>query len=556
MGLQVRVRHALGERLVELPDRTVENPIIVGRAAGSEVQVPSVSVAPKHCALFRHEGHWVVQDIGGTTGTYVNGEPVEQATLLQIGDVITVGTESAAPVIEVDPAGVAEGRTGYAGDELPADPGAAYAQQAVPGSYAATGYPAAGYPAAGGYAAPSRSAGYAAPSAAGWGGQAADNGNGFDAAGWQADPSAAPIRPRSYKKKKPDNSAAILICVVAAVVIVGGTAWYVVEHSKPQVVVEAAPAPKKGRASDDEATGNNIFGIGGSGGSKGTRVTSSGAPSRTGSAKPRPAPRPKIDPDNDIIANGPAPSADEPAPAKPAAGGPKKTDAGSSATPPANKPDATETPAPDKTERMDPVPTAKPPAGDSTEKPEKPEKMDASNGDKPDAGTTAAKPPGTGDAWDEMEQLSLSPKDPAVAIYRFDDFKRSHAGQHDQEIAEFIDKKFDHIWWERIAQLFKKRDDFGPAITKKQHEIFDENIPEEKKKELADLAKMKKDLEHTTEILRNTMGYDLDSAPDPANKTQLAELREKRDQPKYETWKRITYKYILDNHGKLPWDGE
>src|SRR5690349_5877198 len=131
MGLQVRVRHALGERLMELPDRTVEQPILVGRAGGCEVQVPSVSVAPKHCALFRHDGHWVVQDVGGTTGTYVNGHPVSDPAVLQIGDVISIGSEAAAPTIEVDPAAAAEGRHGWAGDEVHVGAAAV----GVPGGY-------------------------------------------------------------------------------------------------------------------------------------------------------------------------------------------------------------------------------------------------------------------------------------------------------------------------------------------------------------------------------------------------------------------------------------
>ena len=48
MPLQIRVRHALGERLMELPDRTVEGPVVVGRSASSDVQIPSVNVVPRH----------------------------------------------------------------------------------------------------------------------------------------------------------------------------------------------------------------------------------------------------------------------------------------------------------------------------------------------------------------------------------------------------------------------------------------------------------------------------------------------------------------------------
>ena len=97
MGLQVRVRHALGERLLDLPARTVDHPVVVGRSAGADVQVPSVTAAQKHCALFVHDGVWAVQDLGGTSGTFVNGKRVSGPTALNIGDVLTVGAEAGAP---------------------------------------------------------------------------------------------------------------------------------------------------------------------------------------------------------------------------------------------------------------------------------------------------------------------------------------------------------------------------------------------------------------------------------------------------------------------------
>lgn len=121
MGLQVRVRHSLGEKLIELPDREVDDPIKVGRASGADLQVPSVSIAPQHCILFRYEQHWAVQDVaaangGVTSGTFVNGQQVIDPVMLQIGDVITIGPDPAAATIEVDPTAAAEGRSGWAGD--------------------------------------------------------------------------------------------------------------------------------------------------------------------------------------------------------------------------------------------------------------------------------------------------------------------------------------------------------------------------------------------------------------------------------------------------------
>src|SRR6476661_7579582 len=110
MSLQARLRHTLGERWVELPPRGVDEPLVVARIANADVQVPSVTVAQKHCVLFVHDGLWVAQDVAGSTGTYVNGVQIEGPTLLKIGDVITLGPDTSAPAIEVDPAAAAQGR--------------------------------------------------------------------------------------------------------------------------------------------------------------------------------------------------------------------------------------------------------------------------------------------------------------------------------------------------------------------------------------------------------------------------------------------------------------
>ena len=56
MSLQVRLRHTLGERLLELPDRPVDEPVVVGRSSAADVQVPSVTVSQRHCVLVVHEG--------------------------------------------------------------------------------------------------------------------------------------------------------------------------------------------------------------------------------------------------------------------------------------------------------------------------------------------------------------------------------------------------------------------------------------------------------------------------------------------------------------------
>src|SRR5688500_12794283 len=55
MGLQVRLTHSLGDRVIDVEARTADRPIVVGRASTAEVQVPSANIAKSHCLLFVHE---------------------------------------------------------------------------------------------------------------------------------------------------------------------------------------------------------------------------------------------------------------------------------------------------------------------------------------------------------------------------------------------------------------------------------------------------------------------------------------------------------------------
>lgn len=111
MALQVRLRHALGEKLLELPEREISEPLLIGRASQADVQVPSIGVSPQHCALFVHEGRWAVQPIHGTTT--LNGSPLTAPAPLLIGDVIGIGADGWA-TLEIDPAGAAQGNNGPA----------------------------------------------------------------------------------------------------------------------------------------------------------------------------------------------------------------------------------------------------------------------------------------------------------------------------------------------------------------------------------------------------------------------------------------------------------
>jgi hypothetical protein len=107
MGLQLRVRHALGARVVEIEPRGPENPIVIGRTPQADVQVPMGTVAPNHCVMYMEGEQWVIQDSGSSTGTFVNGNGISGPVYLEFGDVVSLGEAEGAPVIEIDPMGTA-----------------------------------------------------------------------------------------------------------------------------------------------------------------------------------------------------------------------------------------------------------------------------------------------------------------------------------------------------------------------------------------------------------------------------------------------------------------
>ena len=105
MPLQVRLIDVLGQRTLDLPERPVDHPLVVGRASDADVQIPSTSVSRRHCLLAVYEGQWTIQDAGSSGGTFVNGQPVTASMYLQSGDVVSLGSGADAARLEIDPFG-------------------------------------------------------------------------------------------------------------------------------------------------------------------------------------------------------------------------------------------------------------------------------------------------------------------------------------------------------------------------------------------------------------------------------------------------------------------
>jgi hypothetical protein len=548
MGLQVRIRHALGERLTALPARTVDHPVVVGRSAAADVQVPSVSVAPKHCALFVHDGVWVVQDLGGTSGTFVNGKKVAGPTPLNIGDVVTVGAESGAPKLEIDPAGTAEGRTGRAVAGEPAAPptgaaaagAAAYASApAAPIAPSAPVAPYAGYPQAGGYGpmvppvggyaapaaytaptvTPAPAAPYYAPAPVpqaeaqgAW--HEADASAQGDHVQWDTpgEGGAAPYYP-SYRRRRRKQGGGVgtVIGFLLVAGIVAGGIWYVLK-------VREKPQPMAAAAKTQPAT----------------------QPAPAVAPAPMPVPPGAYDPTPTVSSKAFGSPGGKPLPVP----GPGTTPATAPAVATPSAPPAVTTP---------PAPATAPAVAVAPRTSTPPVPQD------PPADPAPAEDPGTEPAmaaegsWEQMVELDIVAPDPAIAILKFEDYRRNHPGKQDQKIDEFIDRKLDQIWWDRINQLFKKRDQLTAGMSKIKREIVDETNPEEKKKQLNSYYEQEKELKRTTSTLREEMGYTEDQPPDLSDKSRLEAARAKRDRTKFEVWKKRTHAFLKRSNGKLEW---
>jgi hypothetical protein len=490
MSLQARLRHPLGERWIELPERGVDHPLVVGRAGTADLQVPSVTVAQKHCVLFVHEGRWVVQHVaGGAPGTFVNGSPIEGAAFLHVGDVISLGADATAPKIEIDPAGVARGRGGQPAEAIlpaaaippsAADPPPAYGPPAPympPQPPAPVGYPAS-YPVyPGGYPVPTHPA-QPAPVPEG------------TIAEWPADATPRYYTPR--RRRPSDGSSGVIIGMFLTLLITAGAGYWIYrsrQQSTPSVMApspatQGGVTPPRTRVEGDPSTAPpNIF--------------DTVRPPATARATTR--------------VTAPAPSA------------------GTGSTLPADPPMA-----------------AGPPG--STEQPLGSEPGPTSEDPVATAAVTADDP-----EWKQVEQ-AVHLKDEAKAILQFDDFGRIHPGTNSDKLQAFTDRMVDRIWFERIENLCDQREDLNKKIQEADKDLSEETDEAYKKRVLVPLRQQYLNrLQNIEEELTQNMKYTAKATPNLLDDAEIDKLRQGRDPQYYESWKSRVLAHIRRTHGELPW---
>jgi predicted component of type VI protein secretion system len=100
-------RHGLAREVVELvlDDKTYplegRGPWTVGRSQENDIVVPDPNVSRRHARLSRSDNGFVVEDLGSTNGTLLDGAPIDRERI-ESGDELTFGQAIARFVRRVD----------------------------------------------------------------------------------------------------------------------------------------------------------------------------------------------------------------------------------------------------------------------------------------------------------------------------------------------------------------------------------------------------------------------------------------------------------------------
>ena len=69
-----------------------ETGLSIGRSSGSGLQIKDDYTSSAHAKIVRWRDQWMVQDLGSTNGTYVDGKRITEATPLRVGSSVRIGT--------------------------------------------------------------------------------------------------------------------------------------------------------------------------------------------------------------------------------------------------------------------------------------------------------------------------------------------------------------------------------------------------------------------------------------------------------------------------------
>jgi hypothetical protein len=65
--------------------------LLIGRDQACDFRLQEKAVSARHTRLTHHHGQWWIEDLNSRNGTFLNGEPVEEAMVLTTGDCVRCG---------------------------------------------------------------------------------------------------------------------------------------------------------------------------------------------------------------------------------------------------------------------------------------------------------------------------------------------------------------------------------------------------------------------------------------------------------------------------------
>ena len=67
--------------------------LVIGRDSSSAIAINDAEISRKHARLTFQGGKYVIEDLGSTNGTFVNGQRLVSAVVLKSGDVVSLGEQ-------------------------------------------------------------------------------------------------------------------------------------------------------------------------------------------------------------------------------------------------------------------------------------------------------------------------------------------------------------------------------------------------------------------------------------------------------------------------------
>lgn len=65
--------------------------ITIGRKEGNTIVLKDPYISSHHARIYKDESEYIIEDLGSTNGTYLNGNPIVNRAFLDVGDIIKLG---------------------------------------------------------------------------------------------------------------------------------------------------------------------------------------------------------------------------------------------------------------------------------------------------------------------------------------------------------------------------------------------------------------------------------------------------------------------------------